>query len=91
MRRRSLIFGNRSWKHSCSNEIMRVLNIRLTDELFRWLKNTARITGIPMGRIVREHLEEVKARQGKQRFLRHLGAIKGPPDDLSSRKGFSRE
>ena len=43
-----------------------------------------------MGRLIREQLEAVKANSGKQRFLRHLGAIKGPPD-LSSRKGFSKE
>jgi predicted DNA binding CopG/RHH family protein len=51
------------------------LNIRLSDEIFHWLKKTSHVTGVPMGRIVREHLEDVKSRQGKQRFLRHLGAI----------------
>ena len=69
----------------------RALNVRLTDELFQWLKNTSRITGMPMGRIVREHLEDVKAKQGKQRFMRHVGAIKSGPRDLSSRKGFHED
>jgi len=69
----------------------RALNIRLTDELFQWLKNTSKLTGMPMSRIVRRHLEEAKSKQGKQRFVRHLGAIKGGPPDLSSRKGFSRD
>jgi hypothetical protein len=64
------------------------LTIRLTDELLNWLKETSRITGIPMGRLIRDQLEVAKENSGKQRFLRHLGAIKGPPD-LSSRKGFS--
>jgi hypothetical protein len=43
-----------------------------------------------MGRLVREQIENAKSNTGKQRFLRHLGKIKGPPD-LSSRKGFSKE
>jgi Ribbon-helix-helix domain len=65
------------------------LTIRLTDELIQWLKETSRLTGIPMGKLIREQLESAKASSGKQRFLRHLGAIKGGPPDLSSRKGFS--
>jgi hypothetical protein len=65
------------------------ITIRLTEELLAWLKETSRQTGIPMGRFVREQLESVKANGGKQRFLRHVGAIKGGPPDLSSRKGFS--
>ena len=69
----------------------RAVNIRLTDEIFQWLKNTSKLIGMPMSRIVREHLEDAKSRQGKQPFVRHLGAIKGGPPDLSSRKGFSRE
>ena len=67
------------------------LTIRLTDELLSWLKETSRLTGIPVGRLVREQLESAKSNRGKQRFLRHLGAIKGGPPDVSSRKGYSRE
>jgi hypothetical protein len=66
------------------------LTIRLTDELLDWLKETSRATGVPMGRLVRQQLENAKASTGNQRFLRHLGAIKGPAD-LSTRKGFSKE
>jgi len=65
------------------------LTIRLTDELLDWLKETSRVTGIPMGRLVRDQLEAAKESSGKQRFLRRLGAIQGPAD-LSSRKGFSK-
>ncbi len=43
-----------------------------------------------MGRLVREQLESAKSNAGKQRFMRHAGAIKGGPSDVSSRKGFSR-
>jgi predicted DNA-binding protein len=68
----------------------RALSVRLTDELFQWLKNTSRLTGLPMARIIRECLEDAKMKQGRQRLLRHSGAIKGGPDNVSSRKGFSR-
>jgi hypothetical protein len=66
------------------------LTIRLTEELVAWLKEKSRRTGIPVGRFVREQLESAKANGGKQRFMRHAGAINGGPSDLSSRKGFSR-
>jgi hypothetical protein len=66
------------------------LTIRLTEELLTWLKERSRQTGVPMGRLVREQLETAKANGGKQRFIRHLGAIRGGPPDLSSRKGFSK-
>jgi len=67
------------------------LTIRLTEELLAWLKETSRRTGIPVGRIIREQLETAKANGGKQRFLRHLGAIAGGDPNVSSRKGFSRK
>ena len=43
----------------------------------------------PVGRLIRQQLETAKARSGKQRFLRHAGAITGGPSDISSHKGFS--
>lgn len=66
------------------------LTIRLTDELVDWLRETSRRTGIPVGRLIREQLESAKTQGGKQRFLRHAGAIAGGPPNVSSRKGFSR-
>jgi len=66
------------------------LTIRLTDELVDWLKETSRRTGIPVGRLIGEHLETARVKGGKQPFLRHAGAITGGPPDVSSRKGFSR-
>jgi predicted DNA-binding protein len=66
------------------------LTIRLTEELLVWLKETSQRTGIPMGQLVREQLESAKSNAGKQRFMRHAGAIRGGPPDVSSRKGFSR-
>jgi len=64
--------------------------MRLSDELLSWLKETSATTGIPMGQLVREHLEQAKSNGGKQRFLRHAGSIRGGPANVSSRKGFSR-
>jgi predicted transcriptional regulator len=67
----------------------KTLTIRLTPELAAWLSETARKTGLPAGRIVRQQLERAKAEEGSQRFLRHAGKITGPKD-LSGRGGFSR-
>jgi len=64
------------------------LTIRLTDELLSWLKETSRRTGVPMGKLVRDQLESARSSGGNQRYLRHIGAVSGPPD-LSSRKGYS--
>ena len=66
------------------------LTIRLTEELFNWLKDLSRRTGIPVGRLIREQLESAKAAGGHQRFLRHAGVFNGP-SDLSSRKGYTRK
>jgi hypothetical protein len=65
------------------------LTIRLPEELLSWLKETSRLTGVPVGRLVREQLESAKSQSGKQPFMRHAGTMSGPPD-LSSRKGYSR-
>jgi predicted transcriptional regulator len=65
------------------------ITVRLPEDLAEWLEATARKTGLPKGRIVREELE--KARNSAHRpFLRWAGAIAGP-GDLSMRKGFSRK
>jgi ribbon-helix-helix protein len=66
------------------------LTIRLTEEILEWLKERSRQTGVPVGRLIRQQLEAAKSSGGKQRFLRHAGAIRGGPADVSSRKGFSR-
>lgn len=66
------------------------ITIRLPEELADWLKNTARRTGVPVGRLVREELERAKRENGTKSFMRHCGSIDGAAD-LSSRKGFSRK
>ena len=65
------------------------ITIRLTEEEADWLAETARKTGMPAGKIVRQQLQKAKAESGSQRFLRLAGKISGPAN-LSSRKGYSR-
>jgi hypothetical protein len=66
------------------------ITVRITPELATWLKSTARKTGVPVGRLVRDQLERAKQETGNKSFLRHAGSINGPVD-LSSRKGFSKK
>lgn len=66
------------------------VTIRLTEELAAWLKTTARKTGVPVSRLVREHLERAKQETAEKPFLRYAGIMSGPPD-LSSRKGYSKK
>jgi hypothetical protein len=65
------------------------ITVRLTPELAEWLQTTARKTGVPQGRIIRQQLEKAKAAADKP-FMRLAGSLEGPAD-LSSRKGFSRK
>jgi predicted transcriptional regulator len=70
-------------------QMSNTITVRLPEDLAKWLDHTARKTGLPKGRIVREELE--KARNSASRpFLRLAGAIAGP-SGLSTRKGFSRK
>jgi hypothetical protein len=66
------------------------ITVRLTKDLAEWLARTAAATGVPQGRVVREHLEKAKASSNQQAFMRLAGCIKGKPRDLSMRKGYSR-
>jgi hypothetical protein len=65
------------------------ISIRLTPELAEWLETTARKTGVPQGRIVRQQLELAKSSADKP-FMRLAGAVDGPRN-LSRRKGFSKK
>jgi predicted DNA binding CopG/RHH family protein len=70
-------------------QMSNTITVRLPEDLAKWLDHTARKTGLPKGRIVREELE--KARNSANRpFLRLAGSVIGP-SDLSMRKGFSRK
>jgi predicted transcriptional regulator len=65
------------------------LTVRIPEDLAQWLAETARKTGVPKGRIIREQLEKARQSEG-QPFLRHAGAVAGPAN-LSTWKGFSRK
>jgi len=66
------------------------LTVRITSELAAWLKSTSRKTGVPVSRLVRDHLERAKQETGDKPFLRYAGIMSGP-SDLSSRKGYSKK
>ena len=70
-------------------QMSNAITVRLTEDLAKWLDHTARKTGLPKGRIVREQLEKAR-NSGYRPFLRLAGAISGP-SDLSMRNGFSRK
>ena len=72
-----------------SRSMSNTITVRLPEDLAQWLNQTARKTGVPKGRIVREELERAK-NSGEPGFLRWAGAVDGPAG-LSQRKGFSRE
>ncbi len=70
------------------------LSVRLPQELLERLREKARRTGIPVGRVVRQFVEsglshDVPA-SNNQAWRKYVGVIKGGPRDLSTRKGFSR-
>jgi hypothetical protein len=65
------------------------LTVRIPDDLAEWLEETARKSGVPKGRIVREELEKARNAE-RQPFLRLAGVVSGPAN-LSTRKGFSRK
>ena len=72
-----------------SEQMCNTITVRIPSDLAQWLDETARKTGVPKGRIVRDELEKAR-RSESQPFLRLAGAVAGPPT-LSTRKGFSRK
>jgi predicted transcriptional regulator len=68
-------------------QMSNTLTVRIPADLAEWLDDTARKTGVPRGRIVRQELERAR-KSGAQPFLRLAGAVDGPRD-LSLRKGFA--
>jgi len=65
------------------------ITIRLTNDLARWLEETAARTGISQGQLVREQIEKAMAAGANREFMRLAGSVRGPKE-LSRRKGFSR-
>jgi predicted transcriptional regulator len=65
------------------------ITVRLPLELVAWLDQTAKRSGVPRGRIIRDQLEQARDKSAQPAFMRLAGTIKGARD-LSERKGFSR-
>jgi len=67
------------------------ITVRLKPDLAQWLEETARISGAPKGRIIREHLEAAREKSRKSPdFSQIIGCVEGPRD-LSERKGYARK
>lgn len=65
------------------------ITIRIPEDLAQWLDETARKSGVPKRRIVRDQIERVR-KAGSQPFVQLAGTVGGPAN-LSIRKGFSRK
>jgi predicted transcriptional regulator len=65
------------------------LTVRLPDDLAEWLDHAARRSGVSRGRLIRMELERART-SSKQPFLQLAGVVEGP-ENLSTRKGFSRK
>jgi len=70
------------------------LTIRFPEELLERLREKSKLSGLPVGQVVRQFVEnglseEPVARQN-QAWRKYIGIIKGGPRNVSSRKGFSR-
>ena len=66
------------------------LTIRLPEELLQRLREKSRRTGLPLGRVVRQAVENALVQDESPPWKKYAGVIKGGPRNLSSRKGFSR-
>jgi hypothetical protein len=70
------------------------LSIRLPAEVLDRLKEKSRRTGLPVGRVVLQFVENGLSQDTptgtNQAWRKYVGIIKGGPRNLSTRKGFSR-
>lgn len=70
------------------------LTIRFSDELLERLREKSRRSGLPVGQVVRQFVEnglsETSSAKQNQVWRKYIGIIKGGPRNVSSRKGFSR-
>mgnify|MGYP003348754519 CR=1 FL=1 len=66
------------------------LSVRLDKSLSDWLADTAKSTGVPQGKLVRDQLKKLRAGDGSRAYMRWAGYIKNAPRDLSIRKGFAK-
>lgn len=71
------------------------VTIRFPDDLLERLREKARRSGLPVGQVVRQFVEnglslDAPAKQN-QAWRKYVGIFKDGPPDLSSRKGYSRK
>jgi Ribbon-helix-helix protein, copG family len=71
------------------------LTIRLPEELLERLREKSRRSGLPVGQVVREFVEnglsqDPSAKQN-QAWRKYAGILKDGPPNLSARKGYSRK
>jgi hypothetical protein len=70
------------------------LSIRVSDELLERLRDKSRRSGVPVGQVVRQFVENGLSQEtpanNNQAWRKYVGIIKGGARDVSSRKGFSR-
>jgi hypothetical protein len=71
------------------------LTVRFPGELLQRLREKSRRTGLPVGQVVRQFVEnglsENPSREKNQAWRKYAGIFKDGPPDLSSRKGYSRK
>ena len=72
-----------------SKQMRNTISIRLPEELAEWLESAASKAGISQGKLIRERLEEARAREDRP-FLRLAGKVSANAN-LSLRKGFSKK
>jgi len=70
-------------------QMRNTISVRLPEELAAWLESTASKAGVSQGKLIRDRLEEVRAREDRP-FLRLAGKVSGHAN-LSLRKGFSKK
>lgn len=67
------------------------ITVRLPSELKERLKATARRTGVPVNRLVRDGIENLVNGTKTRPWLKYAGMLKNGPRDLSTRQGFSKK
>jgi len=78
-----------------SRHMGNTLTIRFPEELLERLREKSRRSGLPVGQVVRQFVENGLSQdptpRQSQAWRKYVGIIKGGPRDVSSRKGFSRK